>query len=91
MKERVEEICSKHANVKSYTVYGEPAEGEHCDKTGYIDYEWLHSIIPTNDAAFYFCGPKGFMRAAYQNLSKLNVADSDIHYEVFGPAEDMSA
>ena len=91
MKERVEEICSKHANVKSYTVYGEPAEGEHCDKTGYIDYEWLDSIIPTNDAAFYFCGPKGFMRAAYQNLSKLNVADSDIHYEVFGPAEDMSA
>ena len=31
------------------------------------------------------------MRAAYQILRKLDVADSDIHYEVFGPAEDMSA
>lgn len=91
MKERVENICSNHSNVKSYTIYGNPAEGEQCDKTGYIDIEWLHSVIPTNDAAFYFCGPKGFMRTAYQILRKLDVADEDIHYEVFGPAEDMSA
>ncbi|GAB3798976.1 NO-inducible flavohemoprotein [Virgibacillus kimchii] len=91
MKERVEEICREHTNVTSYIVYDSPAEGEQCDKTGHIDYDWLQSIIPTNDAAFYFCGPKGFMRAAYQNLRKLDVADTDIHYEVFGPAEDMSA
>jgi nitric oxide dioxygenase len=91
MKERVEDICNNHSNVKSYTVYGDPAEGEYCDKAGYIDYEWVHSVIPTNDAAVYFCGPKGFMRTAYQILRKLDVADEDIHYEVFGPAEDMSA
>lgn len=91
MKTRVEEIAKEHANVKSYVAYDTPEEADQCDKVGFIDAEWLRTIIPTDDAAVYFCGPKGFMRAAYQNLMKLNVASADIHYEVFGPAEDMSA
>lgn len=91
MKDRVQEIADKFDNVTNYTVYDHPEEDEQCDKTGYIDAEWLNSILPTNDAAFYFCGPKGFMRAAYQNLKKYYVADADIHFEIFGPAEDITA
>lgn len=90
MKARVEEITNEHEQVKSYTVYDHPENGDQFDKQGYIDYEWLSTIIPTTDAAFYFCGPKPFMRAMYQNLSKFGVNDSDIHYEVFGPADDLS-
>lgn len=56
------------------------------DHKGYVDYEWLKTIIPTNDAAYYFCGPEDFMRTVSQALKKLNVADADIHYEFFGPA-----
>ncbi|MUV37684.1 Nitric oxide dioxygenase [Lentibacillus sp. JNUCC-1] len=91
MRDRVTEISEKHANVKSYVVYGSPCEGDACDKEGYIDAEWLGNVVPTNDAAFYFCGPKGFMRAAYQILKTHHVSDADINFEIFGPAEDITA
>ncbi|RKQ32995.1 NO-inducible flavohemoprotein [Oceanobacillus halophilus] len=88
MKQRVNEITSEHPQVTSLTVYDSPVEGESCDKEGYIDYDLLKSELPTKDAAFYFCGPKGFMRAMYQNLTKFGVKEEDIHYEIFGPASD---
>lgn len=90
MKARVKKITEEHKQVKSYTVYDSPNEEDTFDSKGYIDYEFLSNVIPTTDAAFYFCGPKGFMRAMYQNLSKLGVNEEDIRYEVFGPSEDMS-
>ncbi|WP_087973975.1 NO-inducible flavohemoprotein [Oceanobacillus rekensis] len=90
MKDRVDEIASAAKNVTSLTVYDSPTEGETYDKKGYIDQEWLSTVLPTSDAAFYFCGPKGFMRAAYKHLKALNVADSDIHFEIFGPPEDIT-
>lgn len=90
MQNRVKEITDNHKQVTSYTVYDHPAEGDTYDKQGYVDDEWLASIIPETDAAFYFCGPKGFMRAQYVNLNKLGVKDADIHYEIFGPAEDIT-
>lgn len=90
MKNRVNEIATTNEKVTSYTVYDSPDTVDVYDKKGYIDAEWLATILPTNDAAFYFCGPKGFMRAAYQNLKKQEVADNDIHFEIFGPAEDIT-
>jgi len=91
MKDRVAEIVANHTNVKSFTVYNQLEEGEKCDKVGHIDYEWLSTILPTSEATFYFCGPKGFMRSMYQHLKKMNVADTDIHFEIFGPSEDITA
>jgi nitric oxide dioxygenase len=90
MKDRVEEIVKQNSKVKSYTVYDKPIEGDNYDKAGYIDYEWLSSVLSTNDASFYFCGPKGFMRAAYKLLKQYEVKDEDIHYEIFGPSEDIT-
>nr|WP_281270325.1 hypothetical protein [Oceanobacillus arenosus] len=91
MKDRVQEIVQQHKNVTSYTVYDIAEAGVQCDKVGYIDYDWLATILPTNDAVYYFCGPQGFMRATYQNLKEYNVAATDIHFEVFGPAADITA
>ncbi|MBP2078570.1 NO-inducible flavohemoprotein [Oceanobacillus polygoni] len=90
MKDRVEEIAGQNNHVKSYTVYDSPSEGDSFDKAGRIDDEWLASILPTNDAAFYFCGPKGFMRAMYQHLKAYQVNDTDIHFEIFGPSDDIT-
>lgn len=91
MKERVQEITQTHDQVTSYTVYDSPSAENVYDKEGHIDYEWLANVLPTHDAAFYFCGPKGFMRAVYQNLRNYHVADTDLHFEIFGPAEDITA
>lgn len=90
MKNHVKEITAANKNVTSYTLYSEPEVNDIYDKKGYIHAEWLSETLPTTNAAFYFCGPKGFMRCAYQNLKELNVADADIHFEIFGPAEDIT-
>ncbi|WP_085993769.1 NO-inducible flavohemoprotein [Oceanobacillus senegalensis] len=91
MKDRVNEVVRDNSQVTSYTVYDNPEENEEFDKEGYINYEFLKEELPTNNAAFYFCGPKGFMRAMYQNLKRLGVDGQDIHFEIFGPAEDITA
>lgn len=90
MKNRVNEITESHNNVNSYVVYDRPETDDQYDKLGHIDTEWLSTILPTTDAAYYFCGPKGFMRAAYKILKEYGVAEEDIHFEIFGPAEDIT-
>lgn len=92
MKDRVKEITESHDQVTSYTVYDAPLDRDKdvCDKEGFIDHEWLTTVLPTNDAAFYFCGPKGFMQAAYKHLKELNVSDEDINFEFFGPAQEIA-
>ena len=91
MKNRLDKIVEDHKQVTAYTIYDNPEADDRCDKTGYIDKDWLQTILPTKDAAFYFCGPKGFMRAMYANLKQLEVAEEDIHFEFFGPADDITA
>lgn len=89
MKDRVKEITEAHKNVINYTIYASPQENDQYDKKGHIDAEWLSTVLPGPDAAYYFCGPKGFMRAAYLMLKDYGVAETDIHFEIFGPSEDI--
>ncbi|GGB56996.1 NO-inducible flavohemoprotein [Virgibacillus dakarensis] len=93
MKEVVRNLASEHEQIHAYTVYDNPspADENFYDKEGYIDYEWLTSILPTNNADFYFCGPKGFMQAMYRTLKQYHVAEKDIHFEFFGPAQAITA
>src|SRR5690625_3589939 len=92
MRDRVKAIAENH-NVKTYTIYDSPEEQDDgaFDKAGFIDYEWLTTVLPTHDAAFYFCGPKPFMQAAYRHLKNFNVDETDIHFEFFGPAQDIAS
>ncbi|WP_068546044.1 NO-inducible flavohemoprotein [Thalassotalea crassostreae] len=41
--------------------------------------------LPLADGDFYLCGPIAFMQFAKQQLLDLGVAESRVHYEVFGP------
>lgn len=91
MKERVQDIVKELKQVSNFTVYSEPEKADHCDNVGYIDYDWLTPILPTNDAAFYFCGPEGFMEAMYRHLRQFHVSEADCHFEFFGSAKDMTA
>jgi|SRR5690625_769211 len=92
MKERVKEITENH-NITSFTIYDSPEQQDEgaFDKEGYIDAEWLSSVLPTHDADFYFCGPKGFMQAAYRHLKEFGVAEEDINFEFFGPAQEIAS
>lgn len=60
--------------------------GRDFDAAGRLDIKLLSERLPFNDYDFYLCGPTGFMQSLYDGLRKLNIADSRIHAEAFGPA-----
>jgi uncharacterized protein len=54
--------------------------------SGRIDMDLLTSFLPFNDYDFYLCGPGAFMQSIYDGLRGLNIADTRIHAEAFGPS-----
>ncbi|SUW62658.1 Nitric oxide dioxygenase [Buttiauxella agrestis] len=59
------------------------------DSEGLMDLVALESKISAPDMQFYLCGPVSFMRFAAEQLVKLGVEQSRIHYECFGPHKVM--
>lgn len=45
--------------------------------------------LPISEGDFYLCGPIGFMQFAKQQLLTLDVPETSIHYEVFGPHQSL--
>jgi len=64
---------------------GATAEQDY-DIAGRIDMNLLRARLPFDDYDFYLCGPSSFMQAIYDGLRGLNIADTRIHAEAFGPA-----
>ncbi|SHN32874.1 NO-inducible flavohemoprotein [Gracilibacillus kekensis] len=90
LKDAVKQIADQHDNVHSFIVYEKCEDQNACDKVGFVDLPWLQSVLPTNEASFYFCGPEPFMKAINKALKEWNVKDEDIHYEFFGPQSDLN-
>lgn len=64
-------------------------EGEDFDQTGRIDTELLKTILEVEDydqVDFVLCGPGSFTQALYDGLRELDIRDSRIHAETFGPS-----
>ncbi|MGO4763632.1 pyridoxamine 5'-phosphate oxidase family protein [Cupriavidus sp. 2KB_3] len=72
--------------VRVLSEVGDAEEGKDYDIAGRIDVALLRRTLPFDDYDFYLCGPPGFMQATYDGLRDLNIADSRIHAEAFGPA-----
>jgi nitric oxide dioxygenase len=93
MKDDVAQLAREHSNVKSFIAYSQPTEQDRAaknfDKEGFIDLDWLKSILPTNQADFYFCGPTPFMKVVNSALKEWGVAAENIHFEFFGPASQL--
>lgn len=67
------------------------AEDDGHDATGRITGAWLAANTPFAEADYYLCGPKPFMRAMIEALGRLGVGADRIHYEFFGPADELLA
>lgn len=93
MGEHVKELASRNSNLSAYFCYEQPTDADRqlkaYDKEGYIDFNWLQSVIPAADASYYFCGPVPFMQVINSALRACGVPASSIHYEFFGPAGDL--
>jgi nitric oxide dioxygenase len=95
LREQVEEAVAKLPQANAVWCYERPTEEDRQSnsfhKEGYIDLNWLQSVIPVKEASFYFCGPVPFMKTIKRALTAWGVADADIHYEFFGPAGSLEA
>jgi nitric oxide dioxygenase len=95
LKQEVRDVATRSANVQSTVFYLEPRAN---DRAG-VDYQqpglvtplWLKTNTPVDSAHYYLCGPRPFLKALVNGLSSLGVPSARIHYEFFGPADDLKA
>ncbi|QDT27688.1 Flavohemoprotein [Gimesia panareensis] len=93
--EEIQDLRSAGANVRTLTLYDQPLaddlENQNCDDQGVVTEKLLRDWTPFEQAAFYFCGPKPFMQNVYASLKSLNVPADRVHFEFFGPRQDIES
>jgi nitric oxide dioxygenase len=73
------------------TPLADEVAGRDFDVAGIITDEWLVNNTPVSEAHYYICGPRPFLRHAVSTLSLAGVPSDRIHYEFFGPADELLA
>jgi nitric oxide dioxygenase len=77
------------------TFYAKPrAEdraGHDYDHAGFIGIDWLRQHTPLAEADYFLCGPRPFLRTYVNGLIEAGVPASRVHYEFFGPADELLA
>lgn len=59
---------------------------------GVFDLAQLEGLLPSKDCEFYFCGPPGFLSTAYKALAhEWETPAAQLHYEYFGPTQNIDA
>lgn len=92
-KHVVDDMHDKNDNLSVHYRYSDP-ENEGSKRkgvcsTGFVDAELIESLVPERQADYYFCGPKPFMIKIYQDLLKWGIPASQVHFEFFGPREEL--
>jgi nitric oxide dioxygenase len=91
----IRSAAAKHPQVQTHFRYDSPTDEDlcegRCDSKGFIDVGLLRELVPSREADFYFCGPKPFMSGLYHGLKGWGIDDSQIHFEFFGPRQDITA
>ncbi|MFB4162872.1 NO-inducible flavohemoprotein [Alteribacillus sp. JSM 102045] len=88
--------ADEHEKVSYHVCYDALTKKDNTDpyvqKEGHIDKEWLKSLLPEEEADYYFCGPLPFLQTINQLLKhEFNVSEDRLHFEFFGPATDLEA
>ncbi|HWT51485.1 MAG TPA: NO-inducible flavohemoprotein [Caulobacter sp.] len=95
MQDQVKALAAAHGRAKVATFYSEPGAGDVLGQThdveGFVSIDWLKDNTPFATADFYLCGPKPFLRALVGGLVAAGVEADRIHYEFFGPADELLA
>ncbi len=95
MDKHVRTLASGSARLNVKTFYSEPGDGDAAglshDFDGFITIDWLRDQTPFEISEFYLCGPKPFLRALVPALARAGVSPDRVHYEFFGPADELIA
>ena len=86
-KKRLKQLA-KQLNLTHHTWYNQEDTQEDNIHHGLMDLSTLDNL-PLTEGDFYLCGPVGFMLFAKQQLVNLGVAIERIHYEMFGPHQEI--
>ncbi|MBK1661836.1 NO-inducible flavohemoprotein [Paracraurococcus ruber] len=89
---RVREIAAGMPALRR-TVFHEAPRPEDLGRAapGRITPDWLRANTPLDRADYFLCGPKPFLRALVGGLAAAGVPATRIHYEFFGPADELLA
>lgn len=95
MAARLAELAGRHPNIRVRTFFSEPDAsdriGETHDAEGFITPDWLLANTPLLEADVFLCGPKPFLRSLVSPLIACGVAGEQVHYEFFGPSDELLA
>ncbi len=95
MRDHVHALAAqgKAVTVRNFhqTPLSDEIAGRDYDAAGIITDEWLVANTSVADADYYICGPRPFLRHAVSALSLAGVPADRIHYEFFGPADELLA
>jgi nitric oxide dioxygenase len=95
MRDQIRALAAKGKDVQVTDFHQTPLADEVAqrdyDVAGIITDEWLIANTPVADAEYYICGPRPFLRHAVSTLSLAGVPSARIHYEFFGPADELLA
>jgi nitric oxide dioxygenase len=87
--EELRELEKGSDNVKGVVYYEntnhDDIQGLHHDEIGRITLDSLRPHLPSGEAEFYYCGPRGFMGAVEGVLDQLGIPLHRRYSEVFAP------
>ena len=89
----VRDLDAQHPNIEATTFYSRPRDsdvaGRDFDHAKRIDMDWLRANTPIDEADYFVCGPLPFMRTFVTGLVEAGVPVDRVHYEFFGPVEEL--
>ena len=93
MGDHVQSLIAAHPKARNTVFYetatASGAEIDTCQ--GQVSGAWLAEQTPIQEADYYLCGPRPFLRALVSDLAAAGVPANRIHYEFFGPADEILA
>lgn len=92
-RDEIKALSTEHSKYK--VIYSEPTaedkQNQNFDDRGLLIAEILQASWPDRTSEVYFCGPKPFMSNTLQLLTEMGINEENIHYEFFGPSEELKA
>ena len=88
----VDQLAAANDAISTYYVYSEPCADCAPHAQGFVTADMVATQLPADrDVELYFLGPKPFMTAMYKIVRDLGVPPAQVHYEFFGPTEELEA
>lgn len=89
----VREIAAAGRGIATTYFYTSPeaddAAQARFDIEGRVSIDWVAAHTPVHDADYFICGPLPFLKTFVGGLARLGVSPDRLHYEFFGPVDDL--